>query len=391
MYTLSAPMVNPPNAAALVSELSSLDREIDQALTSPNPPLLLGETGAAIDDGIIGMRVKLAAGSPPANKAELELAVALLRARRDKIAALAGGWFENRRSLMANAQTWGIHFSNIRLGLTTFLVSISWGVVALRWDNYDPKLSISAAIVWCFAVLLFAAFTEQTFHKERLEKESLLMISQGIFEKHKSARNWRHRLGLLLTLVVVALLIFSPLRSHPGIMAMVAAACGLIPLGLAAGQCPAGKERWSHLLRISPDIMIVLATVGFGWLLNQWKSHDSAASYSIQFSAKQEAILISKLPGSAENQDPDGHALVKALTPLEIVTVREEFQRLRVYADGLIKLQQHEEEVNRLALQTAVDDIDRILVELADGANPPRNTEEARQALLRLKKQLKLP
>lgn len=391
MYPLPAQFVKPATVAGLVSDLAALDGDLDLALATPHPPLRLAEIGAAIDEGIVALKVALALNTAPTNKAEIELAIALLETRSEKTAKLAGGFFENRRSLMANAQNWAIHFSNIRLGLTTFLVSISWGVVALRWDAYDPQLGVSAALVWCFAVLLFATFTEQTFSKERLEKESLLVIAKGVIAQVESARNGWHRLGLLLPLLPVALLVFTPLRDFTVSLILVALACGFIPFGLAVAKQPDAKERKSHLLRITPDIMVVVATVGFGLLLTQWRSHDSITSYSVQFSAKQEAILISKLPGPAGMKGADGQTKVKELTPLEIVTVREEFQRLRVYADGLIKLQQHEQAVNRLALQAAIDDIDKILVELADGANPPKHTEETRQALIRLKNQLKSP
>jgi hypothetical protein len=85
-----------------------------------------------------------------------------LRLWRTMLIGLAGyDVHANARTRFADAGFWAMHFSVVRMTVTTFLITAAWGIVSLKWKEYSPVLSYAAAAVWLLALLFLWFFTRQ--------------------------------------------------------------------------------------------------------------------------------------------------------------------------------------------------------------------------------------
>lgn len=108
----------------------------------------------------------------PENYTELTQKLRLLR---DLIPPARSDLVQNARARFANDGQWAIHYSTVRMTVTTFLVGLSWGIVALQWDRYKPALCFAAWAVWVLTLVLLFTFTFYT--KERLLAQRRLLKS----------------------------------------------------------------------------------------------------------------------------------------------------------------------------------------------------------------------
>ena len=81
---------------------------------------------------------------------------------------------ENRRVRFEEAGEWARHYSNVRMGVTPFLITLSTGILAFKWEPKngllpgpaDPFVFLAFA-VWILACFLFFVFTHRTSKQEQ--------------------------------------------------------------------------------------------------------------------------------------------------------------------------------------------------------------------------------
>ncbi len=86
---------------------------------------------------------------------------------------------ENARVLYNSAGQWALHFSEVRMTVTTFLVGLSWAVVSVKWDEFSWPLLWAAIVVWLAAAGLFVFFTLATQERARRQKEFQNMLPES--------------------------------------------------------------------------------------------------------------------------------------------------------------------------------------------------------------------
>ncbi len=86
------------------------------------------------------------------------------------IGLTAGEATANARLRFNDAGTWAVHFSMVRMTMTTFFVAAAWGVVSLKWNEYNPILCLAALGVWVLAGMFLLLFTFETFRKSKIQK-----------------------------------------------------------------------------------------------------------------------------------------------------------------------------------------------------------------------------
>jgi succinate dehydrogenase hydrophobic anchor subunit len=86
---------------------------------------------------------------------------------------------QNRRVRFAENGNWARHYSTVRMTTTTFLVSLSIGILSFKWNPpAKPEVTFSnlAGGVWIAALCLFLTFTRYTYgemERARLRRRAL--------------------------------------------------------------------------------------------------------------------------------------------------------------------------------------------------------------------------
>jgi hypothetical protein len=93
-----------------------------------------------------------------------------IRHWRMLIIAVIGGANENARTQFNSAGQWAMHYSVVRMTITTFLIGISWGVISFKWDDYSDDLKWTAWAVWALAGLFLGLFTWATLKETEKQK-----------------------------------------------------------------------------------------------------------------------------------------------------------------------------------------------------------------------------
>ncbi|HYW85457.1 MAG TPA: hypothetical protein VFB30_19525, partial [Spirochaetia bacterium] len=83
---------------------------------------------------------------------------------------------EDARHLLMNAEAWAIHYSNIRLLVTTFLLGACWTVLSTEWEQHSDTLYVSIYVVCAFTLALFIGFTSAQQKKIEAERKSLAVL-----------------------------------------------------------------------------------------------------------------------------------------------------------------------------------------------------------------------
>lgn len=104
---------------------------------------------------------------------------------------------ENRRTRFSDAGGWAIHFSIVRMTVSTFLITAAWGLVSVKWDEYSRPLALAALCIWGLAGFFLFIFTKATYDRSAKQKEwqtELPTCRQG--KPHStqttlSAKTWR--------------------------------------------------------------------------------------------------------------------------------------------------------------------------------------------------------
>ena len=80
-------------------------------------------------------------------------------------ASLTDDLVQNARVRFADAGSWSTHFSAVRMTMTTFFVTAAWGLVTLKWNEYNPALCLATLALWGFAAVFLVIFTSATAKK----------------------------------------------------------------------------------------------------------------------------------------------------------------------------------------------------------------------------------
>jgi len=103
---------------------------------------------------------------------------------------------EEARHLLSNAEAWAIHYSNIRLLVTTFLLGACWTVLSTEWEQHSDTLYVSIYVVCAFALVLFVGFTSAQQKKIEAERRSLNVLLGDANKKGPPPRFWNFQNNL---------------------------------------------------------------------------------------------------------------------------------------------------------------------------------------------------
>ncbi len=87
------------------------------------------------------------------------------------ISLTAGTAVDNARTRFTDAGAWAMHFSVIRMTVSTFFIATAWGVVSLRWDDFSFSLAIAALSVWCLGGYFLFTFSKAEIEKCEKQKK----------------------------------------------------------------------------------------------------------------------------------------------------------------------------------------------------------------------------
>ncbi len=129
------------------------------------------------------------------NLAKVEKSVADLDKSQKSL--ITGGTTEhilNRRGRFAEHGNWARHYSTVRMTVTTFLVSLSIGILSFKWEptKGQPNLKFIdlAAGVWVAALFLFLIFTHHTYREMANARRLRRLLPSG--DNKPSSRKKRH-------------------------------------------------------------------------------------------------------------------------------------------------------------------------------------------------------
>lgn len=80
---------------------------------------------------------------------------------------------DNRKAHYTEAGNWARHFSNVRMTVMTFTITICGTLIAWKWQAGGPpanSLVIPVAILWSTGVIVFWAFTWHTYDQIRRQQ-----------------------------------------------------------------------------------------------------------------------------------------------------------------------------------------------------------------------------
>jgi hypothetical protein len=83
-------------------------------------------------------------------------------------------------ALLEDANAWAQHFSNVRLGVVTFLSGICLGIMNFKWNNPEPFLVWSTLAVWMLGLTLFVIFSISEWSKLDQRERVLAAIMSAL-------------------------------------------------------------------------------------------------------------------------------------------------------------------------------------------------------------------
>jgi hypothetical protein len=84
---------------------------------------------------------------------------------------LTDDFHANARARYADAGAWAVHFSIVRMTVSTFFVTAAWGVVSLKWEEYSFPLAMAAGVTWLLAGFFLFVFTRATYLRSRRQQK----------------------------------------------------------------------------------------------------------------------------------------------------------------------------------------------------------------------------
>lgn len=156
-----------------MDDLSAFDKRLEDCVTKEGEARNAAMVALFLD---LQARIDLLASPAPEGeesdkeKAERKKQCSEYKNRRSLVLSLSGDLQGNARVLYSDAGNWAIHFSNVRMGMSTFFLGIAWGAVVLNWDSYHPSLAWASWGVWIISGAFLAFFTWQTMEYSARQK-----------------------------------------------------------------------------------------------------------------------------------------------------------------------------------------------------------------------------
>lgn len=79
-------------------------------------------------------------------------------------------------ALLEDANGWAQHFSNVRLGVVTFLSGICVGIMNFKWDHPEPIFVWSTLGTWTLGMALFAVFSIEEWRKLDQRRRNIRLL-----------------------------------------------------------------------------------------------------------------------------------------------------------------------------------------------------------------------
>jgi hypothetical protein len=123
------------------------------------------------------------------------------------ISPLRGDELAARIALLDDANSWAQHFSTVRMAVTSFLTSLSLGIMQFRWDNPQPIHLGSSLVLWLLLLILLYDLTKLEY--EKLADQRLNKLLLGVPGNKPARRMWQDvPLLCFLGLTVIYLIAF---------------------------------------------------------------------------------------------------------------------------------------------------------------------------------------
>jgi hypothetical protein len=110
--------------------------------------------------------------------------------------ALTDDSHSNARTRFSDAGAWAMHFSTVRLSLTTFFITASWGLVTLKWKEYSDELRNAALVSWLLATFFLDTFTRATIKASEKQKGFQFELPTLTEASSDRTLHWKTRLGI---------------------------------------------------------------------------------------------------------------------------------------------------------------------------------------------------
>ena len=115
---------------------------------------------------------------------------------------------QNRRVRFAENGNWARHYSTVRMTTTTFLASLSVGILSFKWNppaKFDVTFSNLAGGIWIAALCLFLAFSHYTYREmERARRRRRALPEGAQTEADKSLHPRQDMASWLMILLTAA-------------------------------------------------------------------------------------------------------------------------------------------------------------------------------------------
>ena len=217
---------------------------------------------------------------------------------RTLLFGLASGANENARAQFASAGQWAIHFSVVRMTVTTFFVGLSWALISVKWDDYTDDLGRAAWGIWLLAGFFLAAFTWETNAEAGKQKYCKSFIPHpGSSEKNtKPVRGFGWLNGWVLAVIGIVLLLCCVilLRNRMfwvGVLGSIFLILLVLSVSSNKGykqQCLGlGANFWIWV----PVLIYLWLTYGYSRLVDKWENHPSRKHVEL-------AALVAPTPGA---------------------------------------------------------------------------------------------
>ena len=140
---------------------------------------------------------------------------------------------QNRRVRFGENGNWARHYSTVRMTTTTFLVSLSIGILSFKWNppaRPEPTFLNLAGGVWIGALCLFLAFTRYTYgemERARLRRRALPEGANAEPDKPLHPRQDVASWIMILVTIAFGLLLLS--LSAEGLICPLSSGANIVP------------------------------------------------------------------------------------------------------------------------------------------------------------------
>jgi hypothetical protein len=97
---------------------------------------------------------------------------------------------EGVRTRFQDNGAWAIHYSTVRMTVSTFAISLCLGIMSFKWNAPGFVLVASAVTFWLLGAFVFFWFSYLTLKMMRAQAEKRLVISQSSAKTPSLARMW---------------------------------------------------------------------------------------------------------------------------------------------------------------------------------------------------------